>query len=199
MGRLVVNCNVTLDGVVQGPASPDEDVRDGFSRGGWAAPLATDPVVGRIMGERMSRNAGGGLLLGRRTYEQFFRVWPQRKNNPYTEVLNRTQKYVVSTTLAEPLPWENSTLVSGDVPRAVARLKEEQQGTLVILGSGQLVRSLLPHRLIDEFVLIIVPVVLGSGHRLFPDSGALAPFRLVECSAGSSGAIVAVYQPAPSA
>lgn len=195
MGRLVVNCNVTLDGVMQGPAGPDEDVRDGFARGGWATPIASDAVVGRIMGERMARNQRGGLLLGRRTYEQFYRVWPGRKNNPFTEVLNRTQKYVVSSTLREPLPWENSTRVSGDIPNAVARLKGEHSGDLVILGSGELVRSLLPHRLIDEFVLIIVPVVLGSGRRLFPEAGTPTPLRLVECTAGTSGAIVAIYQP----
>ena len=104
MGRLVVICNLTLDGVMQAPARPDEDMRDGFRHGGWGIPYGGDAVVGRIMGERMAHNKGGALLLGRRTYEDFYKVWPKRKDNPYTEVLKKTQKYVASRTLKEPLP-----------------------------------------------------------------------------------------------
>ena len=121
------------------------------------------------MGRNMSQ--GGSLLLGRRTYEDFYGVWPNRTDNPYTEVLNNTQKYVASTTLAEPLPWQNSTLLRGDAAQAVAGLKQQPGKDLVILGSGELIQSLMPHHLVDEFVLLIHPLVLGSGHRLFPDGG----------------------------
>src|SRR6185437_11486132 len=129
--RVVVIENVTLDGVMQAPARPDEDPRDGFAHGGWAIPY-NDAVMERKMGERMGRD--GALLLGRRTYEDFFAVWPKRTDNPYTEVLDRTQKYVASTTLSEPLPWENSTLLAGDAADAVARMRDEPGGDLAVLG-----------------------------------------------------------------
>ena len=196
MGRLTVVENLTLDGVMQAPARPDEDVRGGFKHGGWGIPYGGDPVVGQVMGERMAHSEEGALLLGRWTYENFYQVWPKRKDNPFTEVLNKTQKYVASRTLKEPLPWENSTLMKGDAVKAVARLKEELSGDLGILGSGELVRSLLPHNLIDEYLLTIAPVVLGSGRRLFPDNGSFASLRLVDCKIGTTGAIVATYQPA---
>src|SRR5215213_3312913 len=123
MGRIVVTNHVTLDGVMQSPASPQEDTRGGFERGGWARPYQ-DEVMDAVMAEGMAQE--GSLLLGRRTYEHFAAFWPkQTDGNPYTEVLNRTQKYVASTTLEDPLPWENSTLLGGDVPAPVAKLKQE--------------------------------------------------------------------------
>ena len=154
------------------------------------------------MAERMaqgmtrSRARGGGLLLGRRTYEDFYRVWPSRSDNPYTEVLNHTHKYVVSNTLAEPLPWQNSTLLTGDAAQAVARLKQQQPDQdLMIMGSGALIHSLLPHHLIDEFVLPIHPLVLGSGLRLFPEGTAVA-LRLTDSVTTTTGVVIATYQPA---
>src|SRR5712692_3117842 len=107
MSRVVVVNNLTLDGVMQAPGRPDEALRGGFEHGGWALPY-NDEVMARAMGPGMAK--GGPLLFGRRTYEDFYRVWPNRKDNPFTEVLNNTQKYVASTTLKEPLPWANSTL-----------------------------------------------------------------------------------------
>src|SRR5947207_2179894 len=152
MGKIVVFNSVTLDGVMQSPARPDEDTRDGFQHGGWAVAGANDEVTAEASaGMRTTR----ALLLGRRTYEDFFQVWPNRTDNPYTDVLNNSQKYVASSTLREPLPWQNSTLVSGDVPAAVEKIKAEPGGDIVILGSGELIRSLLPHGLIDRFVLLI--------------------------------------------
>ena len=153
------------------------------------------------MAERMAqgmardRARGGGLLLGRRTYEDFYRVWPSRTDNPYTEVLNNTQKYLVSSTLAEPLPWQNSTLLAGDAAQAVARLKQQLDRDLMILGSGALIRSLLPHHLIDEFVLTTHPLVLGSGQRLFPQGTAVA-LRLTDSVITTTGVVIATYQPA---
>ena len=129
MSRIVVTDHISLDGVMQSPAAPEEDTREGFEHGGWAAPYG-DEVMGAVMAEGMAKP--GSLLLGRRTYEHFAAFWPhQTEPNPYTDVLNRTQKYVASRTLEEPLPWENSTLLEGDVPEAVARLKEEQEHDLV--------------------------------------------------------------------
>lgn len=193
MRELVVNTFLTLDGVMQAPAGPDEDRRGGFEHGGWAAPNS-DEVMGRVMGEGMSQ--GGSLLLGRWTYEAFHAFWPHQKDNPYTEVLNNTQKYVASTTLAEPLPWMNSTLLEGDVGEAVARLKEQSDKDIVVLGSGELIQSLMRHNLIDEYLLLIHPVVLGSGRRLFPDGSPFADLRLVDSVTTTTGVVIARYQSA---
>ena len=164
MADIQVFMSVSLDGVMQAPARPDEDTRGGFSRGGWAARYA-DPVMWEGLGR------AGSLLLGRRTYEDFYAVWPKRTDNPFTPVLNASQKYVVSTTLIEPLPWENSTLLRGDAVATVADLKEKLDLDLVILGSGELVRSVMGSDLIDSYTLLIHPLVLGTGQRLFAGGG----------------------------
>ncbi len=176
---------------MQAPARPDEDTRGGFTHGGWAAPY-TDAVMGQAMGEGMATS--GALLLGRRTYEDFYAVWPNRTDNPYTEVLNNAQKFVASTTLAEPLPWRNSTLLKGDVAEAVASLKQQPGKDIVILGSGELIQSLMRRNLIDQFVLLIFPLVLGSGRRLFTDSGAFAALRLANTVTTTTGVVIATYQ-----
>ena len=136
--------------------------------------------------------SAGALLLGRRTYEDFHAVWPQRKDNPFTRVLNNMQKYVASTTLTEPLPWMNSTRLSGD---AVATLKQVPGKDIVILGSGVLIQSLMRRNLVDEYLLLIHPLLLGSGSRLFPDGGAFARLRLVHSSTTSTGVVIATCQP----
>jgi dihydrofolate reductase len=191
--KVVVFNSVTLDGVMQAPGRPDEDRRGGFEHGGWATKYA-DPVMAGVAAEGMAR--GGDLLFGRRTYEDFYSVWPNRTDNPFTAVLNNTQKYVASTTLAEPLPWGNSTLLKGDAADAVARLKEQTGGDLVILGSGELIRSLMRRNLIDEYMLLTHPLVLGLGRRLFGDGGAFAALRLVDTKTTSTGVLIATYQPA---
>jgi dihydrofolate reductase len=193
MRKIVVFNSVTLDGVMQSPGRPDEDRRGGFEHGGWAMTYA-DPVMAGVAGEGMAR--GGGLLFGRRTYEDFYSVWPNRTDNPFTDVLNKSQKYVASSTLVEPLPWSNSVLLKGDVPDAVARLKERSGGDLVILGSGELIRSLMPRNLIDTYILLIHPLVLGCGRRLFTDGGSLARFRLVDSKPTTTGVVIATYEPA---
>jgi dihydrofolate reductase len=193
MAKLVVINNLTLDGVMQAPGRPDEDLRGGFEYGGWAVPYH-DEVMGRVMGERMAR--GGPLLLGRRTYEDFAGFWPKQKDNPYTEVLNNVQKYVASTTLTESLPWSNSTLLRGDAAEAVAKLKEESGKDIGVLGSGQLIQSLMRHDLVDEYVLLIHPLLVGSGRRLFPDGGPFAALRLVDSVTTTTGVLIATYQPA---
>ena len=193
MSKVVVFTNLTLDGVTQGPGRPDEDRRGGFEHGGWATPYA-DPAMGRAAGESMANT--GALLLGRRTYEDFYAYWPNRTDNPFTAVLNNTQKYVASTTLEDPLPWSNSTLLKGDAVEAVARLKGEPGKDLVVLGSGKLVQSLMRRNLVDEYVLQIHPLVLGSGRRLFADGGSFAALRLVDIKTTTTGVVIATYQPA---
>ena len=137
------------------------------------------------------------MLLGRRTYADFAGVWPRQHDNPFTEVLNRLQKYVASTTLSEPLPWVNSTLLKGDAADAVADLKEnEPDQDLVVLGSGALIGSLRRHHLIDEFKLLIHPLVLGTGRRLFPDEGPVAALRLADSVSTTTGVVIATYHPA---
>jgi dihydrofolate reductase len=189
MSKIVVFMNLTLDGVMQAPGRPDEDRRGDFEHGGWATPYATMEAAEESMAYT------GALLLGRRTYEDFYAVWPNRTdNNPFTTVLNNTQKYVASTTLSDPLPWSNSTLLKGDAAEAVARLKEEPGKDLVVLGSGELVQSLMRRNLVDEYVLLIHPLVLGSGRRLFVDGGVFAALRLVGTKTTTTG--VATYQSA---
>ncbi len=191
MRKVVVVNNISLDGVMQAPGRADEDRRGGFAHGGWALPF-NDPVMGQAMGEQMAGE--GDLLLGRRTYEDFAAFWPKQTNNPFTPVLNMRQKYVASTTLTEPLPWENSALLAGDAADAVAVLKAGPGGALAILGSGVLCRSLMQRGLIDEYLLLIHPLVLGSGQRLFPDDGSLAALELVASVTTTTGVILATYR-----
>ena len=194
MSKVVVIEHLTLDGVMQGPARPDEDRRDGFEYGGWAA-AANDPAMHKVIGARMG--SSWSLLVGRTTYEDFAKVWPnQPQPNPFTEALNNAEKFVASTTLTEPLPWQNSTLLKGDAADAVAKLKKEHDKTLVIFGSGVLVQSLMRRDLIDEYVLQIHPLVLGKGRRLFPDGSTLTKFTLVDSVTTGTGVIIATYQPA---
>ncbi len=135
------------------------------------------------------------MLFGRRTYEHFASVWPHMPDdNPFAQVLNNRQKYVASTTLTEPLEWQNSTLLVGDVAEAVAKLKEEPGDDLGILGSGELIRTLMPHGLIDRYVLSIHPLVLGSGIQMF-GGGASAALRLVDATPTTTGVIIATYEP----
>jgi dihydrofolate reductase len=194
MSKVVVFMNLTLDGVMQAPGRPDEDRRGGFEHGGWAMPYA-DPEMGRVAAESMATTEA--LLFGRRTYEDFYSVWPNRTDdNPFTTVLNNTRKYVASTTLKEPLPWVNSTLLQGDGATAVAKLKEQPGKDLVILGSGELVRSLMQRNLIDIYVLQIHPLLLGAGRRLFSEDGSRAALKLVDSKITSTGVIIATYLPA---
>ena len=193
MSKIVVFESLTLDGVAQAPGRTDEDRRGGFERGGWATSYA-DPVLGRVAGESMGHT--GALLLGRRTYEDFYSYWPHQTDNPFTEVLNNTRKYVASRTLAEPLPWSNSTRLKGDAAEAVARLKEQPGKDIVVLGSVELVQSLMQRNLVDEYVLLIHPLVLGSGRRLFTDQGSFTALRLVDSKATTTGVVIATYQPA---
>jgi dihydrofolate reductase len=190
--RLVVINHLTLDGVMQAPGRPDEDTRGGFSHGGWAIP-GNDGVMRDALSGRMGKR-DGGLLLGRRSYEDMLASW-NAQDGPYKDALNSTPKYVASTSSATRLDWPNSTLLHGDIVAAVAELKRNATGDLVIMGSGQLIRSLLPHGLIDEYLLMIHPLVLGSGQRLFDRDDCVAKLRLLSSIPTTTGVILATYQP----
>jgi dihydrofolate reductase len=197
MGRIVVMNHVTLDGVMQGPGRPEEDTRGGFTQGGWGH-RSTMPgdAAGKAMGERMA--AGGGLagwLFGRRTYEGLLSYWNQQPDSPFGPMLNNAPKYVASTTLKEPLPWPNSTLLYGDIADAVGALKAQSAGVLAIMGSGQLIGSLMDADLVDEYLLMIHPLVLGSGRRLFPENVRVS-LRLIDSVTTATGLVIASYEPA---
>jgi dihydrofolate reductase len=194
MGRVVTFTDLTLDGVMQAPGRPDEDTRGEFGFGGWEVRY-TDEVMAGVAAEGMASESA--LLFGRRTYQDFAGFWPnQPQPNPFTDVLNRSQKYVASRTLSEPLTWENSTLLRGDAGTAVAELKARSNEHLVVLGSGDLIQTLMRHDLIDEYRLLIHPLVLGTGNRLFADGGPPATLRLVDTKNTTTGVIIATYQPA---
>jgi dihydrofolate reductase len=196
MGRIVVMNHVTLDGVMQGPGRADEDTRDGFTQGGWGRRSVTpDDAVGKAMGEKMA--AGGGLagwLFGRRTYEDLLASW-NAQGGPFKDALNNSPKYVASTTLKEPLPWPNSTLLRGDIVDALRALKAQSGGVLAIMGSGVLIGSLMAAHLIDEYLLMIHPLVLGTGRRLFP-GGVRVSLRLTDSVTTATGVLIATYEPA---
>lgn len=192
MNVVVIN-HLTLDGVTQAPGRADEDTRDGFEHGGWSSPYG-DAVMGEAMGARMA--SSGGLVLGRRTYEDLLSYWNTQTDSPFTDALNNAPKYVASTTLSEPLRWPNSTLLASDAADGVAKLKEQPGKDLHILGSGALVQSLMRRDLIDEYMLTIHPLVLGTGRKLFADGGPIATLRLVNSVATTTGVVIATYQPA---
>jgi dihydrofolate reductase len=193
MGQLIVMNWVTLDGVMQSPGRPDEDTRDGFEHGGWALPYS-DQEMGAAMGARM----GGDYewLFGRWSYEELLASWNAR-GGPFKDALNNTHKYVASGNPATRLEWPNSSLLHGDVLAAVAELKQSSGATLVIMGSGVLIRSLMAAELIDEYLLMIAPLVLGSGRRMFTD-GLYTSLRLLDSRSTGTGAIIATYKTIPS-
>ncbi|MFC4397344.1 MULTISPECIES: dihydrofolate reductase family protein [Micrococcaceae] len=190
MGRVIVMNHVTLDGVMQGPGRLDEDTRGGFSDGGWAVPYADQATVQK-MGERMGPDHA--FLLGHRTYGQLLESW-NAQGGPFKEALNNTPKFVASRDPETRLEWPNSTLLHSDVPAAVKELREGFASNLVIMGSGVLIRALMAAGQIDEYLLMIHPVVLGNGQQLFA-GGAKARLRLIEAGHTSTGVLLALYTP----
>jgi dihydrofolate reductase len=195
MRKVIVNEFMSLDGVAQAPGGADEDTSGGFAYGGWHMRYAGDELAQRWV--LASIVEAGGFLLGRRTYEIFAGYWPTAPEEVQViaEPLNNKPKYVASTTLTEPLEWQNSTLIDGDVAAGVAALKQDDAGDLHVIGSTELVRTLIEHDLVDEFRLMIDPVLLGGGKRIFRDDGSLRPLRLVDGQITSTGAILATYVP----
>jgi dihydrofolate reductase len=190
MSKVVVMNSVTLDGVMQGPGRPDEDTRGGFAHGGWAVP-GSDELMVTKMAERMGENQA--FLFGRHTYEELLASW-NAQGGPFKDALNNTQKYVASRSSATRLEWPNSTLLYGDIPAAVAELKQISSGNLAIMGSGELIAELMAADLIDQYLLMIHPLVLGTGRRLFGD-GMRASLRLIDSTTNTKGVLIATYEP----
>jgi dihydrofolate reductase len=194
MRKVIVSEFLTLDGVMQAPGDPNEDRSGGFDQGGWQLAYFDDALGSAVM-EVLA--VTGGFLLGRRTYEIFAAHWPnQPADDPLAGTFNDLPKYVVSTTLSEPLGWQNSTLISGDVAAEIAALKEQPGEAIQVIGSGELVQTLVRHDLIDEYRLMIHPLVLGGGRRLFREELPPVRLRLVDSKPASTGVLIATYAPA---
>jgi dihydrofolate reductase len=196
--KLTVNMNVSVDGVMQGLGGPEEDRRGGFERGGWAL-SHFDSETAALTGEVYQRAAA--FLFGRRTYEVFAGSWgtgswgANQGDNPISVALNTRPKYVASNTLTDP-QWADTTVLSGDVAAAVGELKAKPGGELQVVGSLSVVRLLLDNDLVDELTLLTVPVVVGQGRRLFPDTGPDLALELVESRATTNGVTMQVYRTA---
>jgi dihydrofolate reductase len=191
MRKVIVSEFLSLDGVMQAPGNTDER----FKYGGWQVPYFDD-VMGAVVDKGLK--AAGGLLLGRRTYDHFAGYWPSAPEEQEPELMNDLPKFVASTTLKEPLAWSNSTLLKGDAAGEVAELKERSGGDLLVLGSGELAQTLMGHNLVDEYQLMVHPVVLGTGKRLFRDDGSRRPLRLVGSTTSGTGVLLLAYRPAQS-
>jgi dihydrofolate reductase len=196
--KLTVNMNVSVDGVMQGLGGPEEDRRGGFERGGWAMPYSDSETMA-LIGEVYQR--ADAFLFGRRTYEVFAGSWgtgswgANQGDNPISVALNTRPKYVASSTLTDPR-WADTTVLSGDVAAAVGELKAKPGGELQVVGSLSVVRLLLDNDLVDELTLLTVPVVVGQGRRLFPDTGPDLALELVESRATTNGVTMQVYRTA---
>jgi dihydrofolate reductase len=195
MRKVIADEFMTLDGVIQAPGQKDEDTTGGFQHGGWHVGYFDD-IAQRWVVESVVK--AGGFLLGRRTYEIFAAHWPNasEEEQVLAEPLGTKPKYVASRTLAEPLEWQNSRVLQGDVAEAVATLKQEDGEDLHVIGSSELVQTLFERDLVDEFRVMIDPVVVGGGKRLFRDDGGLRPLRLVDSQVTTTGVIIATYAPA---
>jgi dihydrofolate reductase len=190
--KLTVTTFVTMDGVMQGPGGPDEDTTGGFEQGGWVVPYF-DEALGASMGERFG--TADAFLLGRRTYEIFASYWPKvtDPSDPVAGPLNRLPKYVASRTLKKT-DWPGAELLQGDVVEAVAELKGRPGRDLQVHGSGDLVHTLAQHDLVDEYRLLIFPVLLGAGKRLFVEGSAPTAFRLTGSTTNPMGVTVQTYE-----
>lgn len=192
MRKLVVVEFLSLDGVYQAPGDPAEDTEGGFAHGGWQRPYF-DEVLGADAAEGMAET--DAHLFGRKTYEIMAAYWPTAPaDDPYGQHLNSVQKYVASRTLTE-VTWRNTTLLRGDVAQEVAKLKEQPGKNIVVLGSGNLVQTLMEHDLVDEYSLSVFPIVLGGGKKLFPDDGQLRRLRLADSKTTSTGGLMLTYRP----
>lgn len=190
MGRVVVVNFTSIDGVIQSPLSPDEDREGGFEHGGWVPPYSDDTVDDFM---QRATTGAAGMLLGRRSYEILLGAWAQAdESDPAVAAMNRMPKYVVSSAPID-LAWQNSHSVGGDLPRAVTDLRDRADGELVVFGAGTLVRGLAEHDLVDEYRLLVFPVVLGAGKRMFDDRGRLARFRLTGSVVTPRGVVLLTY------
>jgi dihydrofolate reductase len=192
MRKLIVDEWMTLDGVAQAPMEEQEDTTGGFKHGGWHLPFADEAFQSWVV---RNLNEAGGFVFGRRTYEAFAGHWPNAgaEERAVADPLNKKPKYVASRTLSEPLKWQPSTLLRGDLAHAIAALKAGDGGDLHVIGSTNLVQHLITEDVVDELRVIIDPVTVGGGKRIFPDDGALRTLRLVDSEVTSTGGFIATY------
>ncbi len=192
MRKLIVSTFLTLDGVMQAPGGPEEDDGGGFAHGGWSVNY-WDEHVHQFMDEAMS--APFDLVLGRKTYDIFAAYWPHAPEEAGAKALNDATKYVASRRHPE-LKWRNSVLIEGDVDEGIAALKQEDGPELQVHGSGNLIQTLLRHSLVDKYRLLIFPVVIGSGKRLFSEGTIASGLKLVDSTVSTSGVVMGTYEPA---
>ncbi|MEO5705282.1 MAG: dihydrofolate reductase family protein [Candidatus Limnocylindrales bacterium] len=196
MAKIVVSEFLTLDGVMQGPGGPDEDRSDGFDQGGWTNRVDDIDDDGNVVLDSFEHT--DALLLGRKTYDNFASFWPNvPADDPFGTYMNGFRKYVVSTTLGEPLSWENSTLISPDIPKAVNELRAAPGKDIQVIGSGVLVQTLIAHDLVDAYRLMVYPITLGTGKRLFRDGTAGTRLKLTDSYSTKAGILILTYVPAP--
>ena len=194
--RVVVTEFMSLDGVVQAPGGEDEDRDGGFAHGGWSHPFFDVEAMGAALGEASA--ATDGLLFGRRTYDTMAGAWPDRAGDPFADDMNSVAKYVVSSTYTQDdLTWNNSTLLpSDDVVGAIRALKARPGGDISVMGSTSVARLCVEHDLVDEYLLMIEPIMLGGGKRIFPEDGRSRTLELVTSTVASTGVIICTYRPA---
>ena len=193
--RIVVSQFISLDGVIQAPGGPEEDTDGGFAHGGWSLPFFDPEVIGSAIGERFATVEA--LLFGRKTWNGMAQAWPERAGDPFADQMNAIEKYVVSGTLTDAdLTWNNTSLIPLDgAEDAIRALRARDGGDLAVMGSATLSRWLIEHDLVDELNLMIEPVSLGGGKRLFPDDGAARVYELVSTTLAPTGVQVCTYRP----
>jgi dihydrofolate reductase len=192
MAKIVVINHLTLDGVMQSPGRPDEDTRGAFTHGGWGSRNSDEEMLKAVY-ERVNESGGLRLLVGRWTYEEMLGYW-NTQDSPFKEGLNNAPKYVASRTLHEPLRWPNSTLLKGEADDAVAELKQTATGDLFVMGSGELIGTLMRRDLIDEYLLVVHPLLLGTGRRMFADGAPPTALHLVDSKTTARGVVISTYE-----
>ena len=194
--QIIITDFMSLDGVVQAPGGPEEDTDGGFAHGGWSHPYFDPEAMGTLYDEVMARTEG--LLFGRRTWQVMASAWPDRAGDPFADRMNEIPKYVASRTLSEDdMTWSGSTLLpAGDALGAVRELRERNGQGLQVMGSASLAAQLVEHDLVDEYVLMIEPILLGGGKRVFPEDGQARPLELVSTTTASTGVLICTFRPA---
>lgn len=194
--KLVVSDFMSLDGVVQAPGGAEEDTDGGFAHGGWSMPYFDPESMGATFDETVKTT--DALLFGRRTWQSMAAAWPERAGDPFADHMNSVKKYVASRTLSqEDLHWNNSTLLPpGDAVESIRELRDSEGRDLHVLGSASLVRTLIEHDLVDEYRLMIEPITLGGGKRIFPEDGKARPLELVSADVAKTGVLICAFRPA---
>ena len=194
--RIVISDFISLDGVVQAPGGREEDTDGGFTHGGWSMPYFDPDTMGPVFDEAIAKTEA--LLFGRRTWQIMAAAWPERAGDPFADRMNAIQKYVASRTLSQgDLHWSNSTLLpADDIVGAVQRLRAQDGGDIQVMGSASLARTLISNDLVDEYRLMVEPILLGGGKRLFPDDSRSRPLKLVSTTTSKTGVQICTYHPA---